>query len=1084
MRGWRRWLAGRSLATLVLLAALAGAAPVPPLVVAQEAHHPREAEHLRGWLRMEIPGFRIIYRQEDNATARRVAAMADRVMELGSTYMGYTPREVVPVVIYGDTAEANGFFSPYPPHIALFVSSPSGPWMGAGSDWIETVFLHELIHYLHLTQPIGFFGTASRVFGPLTAAASMLFLPGWALEGPTVHGETALIPGGRGENPFFEIQHAAPVLEDRMYSYDQAGFSSAFAPRGRFYASGYLIVDYLLREYGEDAFRELNRTYQRWPMLGMRRALRRTTGMRADQFWDAVVADLQERWAYRRDLPLGAPLTPEEPGDWYLPVHTDRGLITVARGPRQLMGFYRQNSTGGWELLAPAGPIDESSWTVDRSGRTAVIAQYQPDITGDGAALMGMGASFSDLWEIALPEAPTRTGAPPRARRITRGQRLHHPALSPDGTELVAVQRQGSFSRVVTVDRRTGEITPLVEQDDTTYFTPSFSPDGTLLAVTALHQRVQRIVLVGMADAPGAPRGEVLAEGPHLPQDAEVHMPRLVAPRQHRPEDDGVLWHLWYGGARIARRESQLLGLYRSAVAGGEAGASGVAGTGGVAGGGTGAVAGSGALEIRSPELMVEDRIAAFGGFPAADGAAVIYGSYSSHGYTVRHTPAAPGMAVDVAAGGGGAPNPSATAGAPPGAPPTAPPAAAPAAPPLRYRDIPRPVLWLPLAAFSTGGDSETQADIGALLIAASNLGRHTINAQVLYNPWAGHPSGWVTYSWNPGATVWDVGATQEYLRENGATSATSALSLGVFRPVWFEARPSLQRSVALSGSLEYRNTRAAPGDRTLPQLLESTTAPGNTIVRERTIATAGLSVNRTLGWSPRDVLAPPGRRATAFLEVVPPVGTENRWITEATVATQARWAPWRARRGYAGGIQFVPTAVATASTAGAALGRLPYRSGGFDDRRTLGTAARPAATTEETAWLGRLEARIPLGLADAAWRGLALTAGALAVYAEQGGAATAVTASTVAGVELTSEVFFNLLPVTATVGAAFRLPHPGSATTHDWQLYVALGGPAAGVMGRGAPRGTAPGDRHSGAAATHGARGSQSSSLKRPTSW
>ena len=298
-----------------------------------------------GWRQHTTDTFQIIYRGDDPhavAAAAEIAAIAPRVHQRTTTQMRYTPTERIPVVLRSDTARANGYFTPLPPHIEIFISSPSRYQLGAATpSWLELAFTHELVHYLHLTRPRGFFGVLSRVFGPLTAAGSVLFMPGWAVEAPTVYAETTLTPGGRGEDPFFAMTWLAPIYEHRMYRYDQAGFPPALPPRGRIYSAGYLMNDHIRATYGDDAYHTLNDTFMRWPFLGMRRAITRATGLSADALWWEMRRKIELRSAERFSLPAGTPVSPPDLiAHWHLVGETERGLVAWAAGPRMPGALY------------------------------------------------------------------------------------------------------------------------------------------------------------------------------------------------------------------------------------------------------------------------------------------------------------------------------------------------------------------------------------------------------------------------------------------------------------------------------------------------------------------------------------------------------------------------------------------------------------------------------------------------------------------------------------------------------------------------------------------------------------------------
>ncbi|MCG8480106.1 MAG: hypothetical protein MI724_13490, partial [Spirochaetales bacterium] len=687
------------------------------------------------WLSYNTGRFRIIYQARDAEAAGEVALVADDVWERVTGYMDYRPAETIPVVLYGRTALANGFFTPFPPHIALFVASPSGPWLGSRTEtWLEAVFVHELTHYLHLTRPIGFFGTISQFLGPLAASASGIFMPGWTIEGPAVVSETIYTSGGRGRNPFFEMEWVAPILESDMWSYDQAGYASSRSPRGRIYSAGYIMVDHLTREYGEDAFVRLNREFQRRPFLGMRRALRRTTGVNAARFHADMVADLERRYAWRGDLPAGEALSPREVADWHIVGRTDRGVVAwrtspFDRGSLHLLPVdsYRSGdvaSAARWEYLAAAALLDEYSVSVTPDGARAAVVVARVDSAGVGGGPM---VSYGDLYVIDLDGSG-------RATRVTADTRLFHPAIAPDGNTIVAVERVGSYARLVTIDTADGSMSTLYEPENRTLFTPIRSRDGRWLAVVE-NDRGRQGVLVFEMERGALSRRSMRRIGG---VDEALHRPFFV----RTPEGTEV----WFAGDRDG-----ILALYRSRVADG-----------------------SGLLaEPERPQRIVRDPVGIVSGLPvpSPSGAepSVVYGSYRSDGYGVRlgriesgELARSPNETQEFWESDAPAP---VSEGAQEAAQVDGTTIIARSRP---YRDGLRPVLWYPSAAVRSASDEESQVDLGASIIAVSTLGRHQLTATALYNSEAVEPSGAVAYAYSPGATSLSVGVARSYeIRES-----------------------------------------------------------------------------------------------------------------------------------------------------------------------------------------------------------------------------------------------------------------------------------------------------------------------------
>lgn len=434
---------------------------------------PSVAGAFDGWRVERTEHFEFIYEERDRFVVDELLTFAEEVYELLDRYLPYDPPHV-PVVVRGRTDQANGYFALSPRHISINVASPTDQSMGARtSSWVRAVFVHELAHYLHLTEPIGIFGTLGRVFGDDVLAWNVLLLSGWMIEGITTNVETIFTGGGRGRDPFFELYYKALILEDEMFTFTQAGYSSTVPPQGRIYVAGYIMVDYLLRTYGDDAFHDVYREFTRWPIFprGVRGAIRRITGSSPRQFFDEMIADLRRDFDATITVPRGTPWSGD--GDRYLPVLTDTGLYGYRDTVRQGPAVVRVDSDGREEAVVFAGRLtDAFSFSVDSSGRYLAATALEYDTNHPSGPVDASIPWFVDL----------ETGD---RRRIPGVSGVHHPAVAPGGGAVYAVQRVGSHSRLVRIDPRSGEIVPLVDGDDFRVYTPAVAPDGRRIAFAA-----------------------------------------------------------------------------------------------------------------------------------------------------------------------------------------------------------------------------------------------------------------------------------------------------------------------------------------------------------------------------------------------------------------------------------------------------------------------------------------------------------------------------------------------------------------------------------------------------------------------
>ncbi|MFW5811936.1 MAG: hypothetical protein ACOCWS_03040, partial [Alkalispirochaetaceae bacterium] len=110
---------------------------VPADILPSSSVPAEEAAPFEGWRVIEHERFTFIFEPAHEEVAREAYAVADEVYEQVAESMGYYPRGV-PVIIRGRTARANGYYTPFPHQINLFVTAPSEPWLGSREEsWIK-----------------------------------------------------------------------------------------------------------------------------------------------------------------------------------------------------------------------------------------------------------------------------------------------------------------------------------------------------------------------------------------------------------------------------------------------------------------------------------------------------------------------------------------------------------------------------------------------------------------------------------------------------------------------------------------------------------------------------------------------------------------------------------------------------------------------------------------------------------------------------------------------------------------------------------------------------------------------------------
>ncbi len=446
---------------------------------------------------------RIIFEPTDGDYAQELARFGDREVEILGDLLGHIPKKPIPVVITSRSAFANGYYSPLPHSITLYITSPSDRFIGSVTeDWLRTLFIHELTHYIHFTSPVGLPKYLAPVFGPDITMMNSIFMPGWWYEGITTYTESTYAPGGRGSEARFEQTWKAPMLEDSMWSYGQSAYPGPFPPAGRIYSAGYLFTEYLIDRFGEDIFRKANSEYARFPFLGISSALRRVTGTSGRDLYREMVS---ERKGFYQDSTFeqsGTQISPEGYGNYYLPVATDHGLIGWASHLRQGRGFYRYDGQGSADLIYSSPVGDIFSFDVTPDGTRAAVSLVWIDAAHPGR-FSNASVSYADLFIIDLVNGISS--------RITQGRRLLHPVLHPEGTMIAAIEPVGSRYRMVLIDLETGEERILYDHTHRSIYEPRFSPDGSKLAAVESIRGHASLVEISLD-------GDVSVLWPHQPE--------------------------------------------------------------------------------------------------------------------------------------------------------------------------------------------------------------------------------------------------------------------------------------------------------------------------------------------------------------------------------------------------------------------------------------------------------------------------------------------------------------------------------------------------------------------------------------
>ncbi|MDR1903983.1 MAG: hypothetical protein LBQ88_17070, partial [Treponema sp.] len=201
--------------------------------------------------------FEIVYPPESERTAQTLAGFADRVYDQVSGILGIRVRGRIPVTITPYTDSFNGYANPVPyPHIVLFDTPMSIEDMGAYTNSLEGLFLHELTHIISLSSRSPWIENLHKAFGGWVFPA-IFTAPGFMVEGVTVSLES-LDGTGRANDPLIKEGLSQAVHENAFLTPMQASglYDLPHIANGSYHYGGYFSA-YLQRQYGMEKYAEL-----------------------------------------------------------------------------------------------------------------------------------------------------------------------------------------------------------------------------------------------------------------------------------------------------------------------------------------------------------------------------------------------------------------------------------------------------------------------------------------------------------------------------------------------------------------------------------------------------------------------------------------------------------------------------------------------------------------------------------------------------------------------------------------------------------------------------------------------------------
>lgn len=462
------------------------------------------------WRQIVTPATRLIYPEDFEKNAQYLAQVLDYVHHAGSYSLNWKPARI-PVIVHSRNIEPNAFTIWAPKRIELFTCPPQ---ISYAQPWLDQLAIHEYRHAVQMDRSNqGATKVLSWIFGQqVVAAINGLYVPTWFMEGDAVCAETALSKTGRGRVPDFEMDIRAQVLQKGKYSYDKAALGSyrSFVPDQ--YALGYPMVANVRKQYGARAWIMALDEVAKNPfsLNAFNRGLKKSTGHTKEQLYKITYDSLKLAWQRQDELTektAFTKLTSVENSTYtkfkYPQYVNDSLVVAEQSGIDDIARFVLIGTDGYREVLATPGFFSSEVFSVytgvgfaksNKPGSMAV------DNLSLNSGLLTWTEKIADKrWEnrnysvIKILDLKTRS-----LRTLTRKSRYFSPALSPDGSQLVAVSiDESNICRMVTIDTGNGvETGTLLQAADSVFITPVWSTDGRKIVYMMLDHNGKSIHLL------------------------------------------------------------------------------------------------------------------------------------------------------------------------------------------------------------------------------------------------------------------------------------------------------------------------------------------------------------------------------------------------------------------------------------------------------------------------------------------------------------------------------------------------------------------------------------------------------------
>jgi hypothetical protein len=462
------------------------------------------------WKQMNSENFKLIYPQQFEGKAQQLINLLENSRKYTPISLGAKVPKM-PIVLHAQDITANAFSVWAPRRIEFYTAPPQSTY---AQPWMEQLAIHEYRHSVQLSSMnTGLTKVIGYALGEQAAAAILgLYLPFWFIEGDAVSTETAFSNSGRGRVPSFSMELRAQILEKNHYSYDKAVNGSYRNYIPDHYMLGYQMVARARQIKSEkDVWANTLRYVARNPYLpwAFNQGMKKSLGMTKENLFLNTMNDLKEKWGansnFNKDQHIVSPVKKDFTRYKFPHYLNDSTWISERTSIDDIDHFVIVHRSGKEEKAVTPGMFSSDNISFSGSDHTGMMASNKPgSITADNmdvrtGRLFWTEKQIDSRWEnrsySVIKYADLKTG---KWATLTHKSRYFSPSVSPDGSLLAVteVSESNKYS-ILLLDSHTGDVKKtVISSDEDFYITPTWSADSKTIFCVVMNGEGKKLVSI------------------------------------------------------------------------------------------------------------------------------------------------------------------------------------------------------------------------------------------------------------------------------------------------------------------------------------------------------------------------------------------------------------------------------------------------------------------------------------------------------------------------------------------------------------------------------------------------------------